>query len=297
MPGARIVLLVGGSSGVGLASALAFAARGDRLVLVSRSAKALAAAAAACRQAGAGSVETVPADVTVGAEVEAVVHRTVELHGRVDVAVFSAVAMAYGAVEAIPAEVFERVVATAVYGTANLARALLPTLRRQRRGTLIVVNSVLGSITVPRLGGYAVAKWGQRALVHTLQQELRNDPGVRVCLVSPGSVNTPIYYQAANYLGRAVRPPWPVTSPERVAAVVVSLAERPRRHVSVAVGAANPLVVAGFRLLPRLYDRLIAATFRVASVTRRQVQPTSGNVLSPVPENERVRGHWPPPRG
>ena len=58
----------------------------------------------------------------------------------------------------------------------------------------IGVNSLLGSVTVPQMGAYATAKWAQRGLLRTLQQETRDEPGLHVCIVSPGSINTPIYY-------------------------------------------------------------------------------------------------------
>jgi NAD(P)-dependent dehydrogenase (short-subunit alcohol dehydrogenase family) len=293
VPADRVVLLIGATSGMGLASALQFAQRGDRLVLAARSHEALTAAADACRSAGAPRVDTVAADVGVHTDVEAVVQHALELHARIDVAVLTAASMAYGTVEKVPADVFEQIVRTAVFGTANVARTVMPVLRRQGRGTLIVVNSLLGSVTVPQMSTYSAAKWGQRALVRTLQQENRGERDVHVCLVSPGAVNTPIYYQAANYLGRAVRPPRPVGVPERVARVIVGLADRPRKHTSIPVGPINPLIVAGFRFLPGVYDRIVEPALRLLSVTRHPAEDTPGNVLIPRPEGERIHGHWP----
>jgi short-subunit dehydrogenase len=156
-----------------------------------------------------------------------------------------------------------------------------------------VINSLLGSVTVPRMGAYATAKWGQRALARTLQQEARDTPGVHVALVSPGAINTPIYYQAANYIGREVRPPWPVRSPEKVAEVVERIIDRPTQHVSVPIGALNPLIITGFRLLPYVYDRIVGPLFRLASVTGRTAGPSPGNVDRPYPDLERVHGRWP----
>jgi len=292
---ARVVLIVGATSGIGLATAVAFAARADKLVLVSRSAEALDAAEAACRRAGADVVDTIAEDLTAPAAAGRLVARTLERHGRVDVVVHTAAVMGYGSVEAMPAEVFTTVVDTAVHGTVHLARAVLPVMRSQRAGTFIGVNSLLGSITVPQMGAYAVSKWGQRAVLRTLQQETRDEPGVSVCIVSPGSVNTPIYYRAANYTGHAVRPPWPVLAPERVATAITRLADRPRRHVSVPIGPGNPLVISGFRLLPRLYDRLVGPLLRLAVLTRERLAPTAGAVHHPVPARERIHGRWPAP--
>ncbi|RDI24468.1 SDR family NAD(P)-dependent oxidoreductase [Lentzea flaviverrucosa] len=289
----RVVLVVGASSGIGLASATAFASRGEDVVLVSRSGEALDAAEKACRAVGAGAVDVVVDDIADPGAAGRIVARTLELHGRIDVVVHSATVMGYGTVEAMPATVFNSVVDTAVHGTLHLAQAVLPVLRRQRTGVFVGVNSLLGSITVPQMGAYSTAKWGQRALLRTLQQETRDEPGVHVCIVSPGSVNTPVYDQAANYSGRATRPPVPVLSPDRVAAAITRLADRPRRHVSVPVGPANPLIVAAFRCLPSLYDRLVGPLFRLAALTKRTVPPSPGNVFEPVAAGERTYGRWP----
>ncbi|WP_083268546.1 SDR family NAD(P)-dependent oxidoreductase [Lentzea guizhouensis] len=289
----RVVLVVGGSSGIGLASAKAFACRGDDVVLASRSREALDAAQKACREAGSGAVDVIVDDIADPAGAGRVVARTLDLHGRVDVVVHTATVMGYGAVETMPAEVFTEVVDTAIHGTLHLAQAVLPVMRRQHRGVFIGVNSLLGSITVPQMGAYSTAKWGQRAILRTLQQETRDERGVQVCIVSPGSINTPVYDQAANYTGRAARPPVPVLSPDRVAAAIVRLADRPRRHVSVPVGPANPGIITGFRCLPSLYDRLVGPLFRLAALTSKTMPPTPGNVFKPFAAGEGTYGRWP----
>lgn len=293
MSDARSVVIIGASSGIGLATARLLAARGDRLVLAARDLDSLDVAARQCHAAGAADVITVAMDVGVETQVDDLVARAVEAFGRIDVVVHTATVMAYGTIEQMPRDVFEQVVDTAIHGTAHLARAVLPVLRGQGAGVLVIVNSLLGSVTVPNMGAYATAKWGQLAIARTLQQEVRGEPDVHVCIVSPGSTNTPIYYQAANYTGRAARPPVPVLQPERVASSIAKLADRPRNHVSIPVGPPNPVIIMGFRLLPFVYDRLVGPLFRIAALTRRHEAPTAGNVHKPAPDAERVFGHWP----
>jgi NAD(P)-dependent dehydrogenase (short-subunit alcohol dehydrogenase family) len=198
--------------------------------------------------------------------------------------------MAYGTVEQVPAEVFDHVVDTAVRGTAHLARAVLPVFRRQGRGTLVVVSSLLARIAVPSLSAYNAAKWGQLGLVRALQLELRDEPELHVCLVSPGAVDTPIYEQAATYAGSSGSAPPPVVSAERVARAVVSCLDRPRRHVDV--GPANALAVLGFRLLPPVYDRLAGPLVRHVVLRGPARRPDAGNVLRPRPHAERLSGGW-----
>ena len=118
----------------------------------------------------------------------------------------------------MPADVFTTVVDTAIHGTLHLAQAVLPVLRRQKRRH--VRHRQLAARARSRCRTWVPtrpSKWGQRALVRTLQQETRDEPGIQVCMVSPGSINTPIYYLAANYTGKDARPPVPVLQPERAA--------------------------------------------------------------------------------
>lgn len=274
----RVVVVLGASSGIGRACALAFAGEGARLALAARGSEALHDVARACEGAGAGATLVAPTDVLDGAAVGRLVDRAVEAFGGVDVMVHTANVMAYGRIEEVPPEVFERVVDTAVHGTANVARAVLPAFRARGSGTLVIVTSLLASVPVPSMGAYIAGKWGQLGLARVLQVEARDDPGISVCTVSPGAVDTPIFRRAANFAGFVGRPPPPVMSPERVAAAVVRSADHPRKRRSV--GPANVVVLAGFRLLPWLYDRIVGPLARAGAFTREPVGPTPGNVFT-----------------
>lgn len=285
-----VVIVIGGSSGIGRASALAFAGRGATLILVSRSQAALEVAATSCRAAGAADVLALPADVTEVESLRQVVDTALELFGHIDVVVHSAAVMAYGQIEDLSREVFEKVVDTTIHGTANLARLVLPVFRRQGRGSLIVVSSLMASIVAPSMGAYATAKWGQLGLIRALQLETRDLPNVHVSAVAPGGVNTPIYYQAATITGSTGRPPPVVYSPERVARSIVALVNRPRRlHQS---GLLNPVIIAGFRLVPGVFDALVGPLFRRLATAHDVVEATDGNVFEPSAGAEATHGHW-----
>jgi NAD(P)-dependent dehydrogenase (short-subunit alcohol dehydrogenase family) len=286
----EVVLVTGASSGIGRASAIAFAGRGASLVLVSRSATTLAEAAVDCRAAGAEAVECVPADVLDPEAVQAAVDRATGTFGRLDVVVHAATVMAYGRIEDLDRDVFERVVDTAIVGTFHVFQSALPVLRAQERGHIIVVSSLLASITTPTMGAYVTAKWGQLGLIRTLQQELRDLPDVHVSAVAPGGVATPIYTQAATILGNSAHPPPPVYTPERVARAVVDRVANPRRLKQS--GFANPLIIAGFRLFPPVFDALVAPLLKIFSMGRDTVAATTGNVFGPVPEKEATRGPY-----
>jgi NAD(P)-dependent dehydrogenase (short-subunit alcohol dehydrogenase family) len=284
------VLITGGSSGIGRATALELAARGARLVLVARGRDPLEEAAAEARTAGAAEVVVHPADVTDEDAVRAAVDAAVTRFGRLDVVVHAAQVMAYGTIEELPRDVYETVVDVAVHGTANVARVVLPVFRSQGAGHLVVVNSLLGSVAAPLMGSYVTAKWGQLGLVRVLQQETRDEPGISISAVQPGGVDTPIYFQAASWTGSTGRPPPPVYSPQRVARTVLSTLDRPRRIVQA--GLFNPLITAGFRLLPGVYDHLVGPLLQRMAIANDEVPPTEGNVFTSQPAGNATEGRW-----
>jgi NAD(P)-dependent dehydrogenase (short-subunit alcohol dehydrogenase family) len=287
--GGRVVLVCGASGGIGRATAVACARRGDRLVLAARAEESLLAAERECRALGADTL-VVPTDVTDPAAVDALLAAAVERFGRVDAVVHSAVVVAYGRFDELPAAVFDRVVATTLTGTTNVARGALRSFRDQGAGRLVLVGSLLGKIAVPYMSAYVTAKWAVHGLARTLQVEARQTPGIDVSLLSPGSVNTPVYRQAATYLGRSGRPPPPVDPPEKVARAVLRALDRPRRDSSV--GLANPMIVLGFRALPAVYDALVLPLMRLAGLTRGPVRTGDGNVFVAHATGDATHGSW-----
>jgi NAD(P)-dependent dehydrogenase (short-subunit alcohol dehydrogenase family) len=286
----QTVLITGASSGIGRATAVKLAGRGARLVLVSRGRESLEEAATEARAAGAETVVVRPADVLDEDAFRAAVDSAVEQFGRLDVVVHAAQVMAYGRIEDVPKEVYEQVVDVAVHGTATVARVVLPVFRRQKAGHLVVVNSLLGNIAAPLMGSYVTAKWGQLGLIRVLQQETRDEPGISVTAVQPGGVDTPIYFQGATWTGSTGRPPPPVYSPQRVARTVLSTLDRPRRVVQA--GLFNPLITAGFRLVPGVFDLLVGPLFQRMAVANDEVAPTEGNVFESKPEGNATEGRW-----
>jgi NAD(P)-dependent dehydrogenase (short-subunit alcohol dehydrogenase family) len=284
------VLVTGASSGIGRATVHDLAGRGARLVLLARGRQALEETAAEARDRGAAEVLVCPADVADAEAVQRVVDSAVARFGRLDAVAHAAQTMAYGRIEDVPRAVFEAVVDTSLHGTANLARTVLPVFRRQGSGHLVVVSSLLASVSAPLMGSYVAAKWGQLGLIRTLQQEVRDAPGVHVSAVAPGGVNTPIYYQGATWAGSTGRPPPPVYSAERVARAVVARLDRPRRLVQS--GFANPVVIAGFRMLPAVYDALVGPLFRTFALARDGAPPSEGNVFASRPDRNGKDGRW-----
>lgn len=287
----QVAIVIGASSGIGRATARALSAQGWNVVLAGRSQVSLAAAEVQCRAAGAQTLAVV-ADVADGQQVDALLAQTLAQFGHVEAIINTAAAIAYGLFEEVPAEIFDRAITVNLLGTANVARTALHHYRQVGGGHLVLTGSLLGKIAVPFMSSYVTGKWGVHGLARIVQIEAKQIPGVHVSLISPGSVNTPAYSQAANYTGWEGRPPPPVDPPEKVAAAILDVLRRPARDRSV--GLANHLVVFGFRTLPALFDALVTPLMRVGGLSRRAIAATTGNVLQPKPAGDRQHGVWGP---
>lgn len=250
-----VVVILGASSGVGRTTAELFADHGAKVVLAARSRKPLEDVAAAVRAKGAEAL-VVPTDVGDLEQVQALADAAVATFGRVDTWVNTAAVLVAGVFgEESPDEV-ERLVRTNVIGNVWSARVALDLFRRQEQGVLVDVASVLGLVPNPLVPLYTMSKFGVRGLSLSLHHLSSAFPGVRVCVVCPGPIDTPMFGRAGNHTGRELRAIPPALAPERVAAAIVSCARRPRRQV--VVGAAGKTIVAAQRLSPRIVEWLVA---------------------------------------
>ncbi|MFC5677424.1 SDR family NAD(P)-dependent oxidoreductase [Aeromicrobium endophyticum] len=286
---ARVIVVTGASSGIGRATAVQAAERGDHVVLVARGRAALELVAQECRDRGAASAMVVPTDVGDDAAVAACFAQVLAEHPVIDAVVNSAGVVAYGRSEEIPAEVFDGVLRTNLIGSVNVARHVMPVLRRQQAGTLVLIGSLIGHIAVPSMSPYVLSKWGVRALARQLKVENRDLPDVHVAYVSPGGVDTPIYEQAATYDGYLGRPPPPVAGPDKVARIALRRLDHPRARTQV--NLSNDLIRFGFSALPGVFDRLVGPLFRLAAMEgTTRVDATEGNVLTSVEAGNQPRG-------
>src|SRR5690606_12680697 len=158
------------SSGIGRATAYAYARRGARLVLASRSRAALETVADECRALGAQAL-VVPTDVSAEGEVRALAAAAVGEFGRIDVRVGNAGTFSYGAFEQTPAAVFRQVLETNLMGQVHGARAALPYFRRQGSGALVLVASLYSRVSSPLVAPYVTSKWGLLGFAEVLRAE------------------------------------------------------------------------------------------------------------------------------
>jgi NADP-dependent 3-hydroxy acid dehydrogenase YdfG len=187
----RVAIVTGAGRGIGRAVAEALAREGAAVVLAARTRAEIAAVAEAIRNAG-GRALAVPTDVTQDARVEALVDTTVGELGRVDILVTAAGVAAFGPVAAAKPADWDPMLAVNLRAVMGCCRAVLPPMLRQRSGTIVNVSSVAATRPIVGAAAYAATKAGVVAFSHVLAEELRAN-GVRVGVISPGAVDTPLW--------------------------------------------------------------------------------------------------------
>lgn len=184
----RVVIVTGGSAGLGLMVARQAAKRGARLVLAARGEEDLRKAEAELRQLGA-DVIAVPTDVSDEGQVRVLVARAVERHGRVDILVNNAGTIQVGPAETMTVDDFKLAMATNFWGELLPILAVLPHMRAQGGGRIANVVSVGGKVAVPHLLPYSASKFALTGLTEGLRAELAKD-NILVTGIYPGTIRT-----------------------------------------------------------------------------------------------------------
>jgi 3-dehydrosphinganine reductase len=219
------VLITGGSSGIGLATAHRVIARGARVSLIARDASRLATAEDALEadHGDATRVAAEPADVTDRERFESALALLVAQFGPVDVLVTSAGAARPGHFESLSGDVFAEQMALNYFGTLFPIRAVVPSMVERGRGHLVLVSSTAALLGVYGYSAYAPAKFAVRGLAETLRSELKPH-GVVVSCAYPPDTDTPglaaenaTKPAATARISSAIK----VRSPERVAKAIV----------------------------------------------------------------------------
>jgi NAD(P)-dependent dehydrogenase (short-subunit alcohol dehydrogenase family) len=197
----QVILITGGASGIGAATALELQKRGALPVLVDCDRYGLDSTAAALEHAlgssnhAAAAVLTVQADVTQPEDCEAAVAATLARHGRIDVVWANAGIASFGPLAHTDPAAWQRCVAVNVFGVFNTVRAALPAVLAQR-GYVVATASVASFAHAPAMSAYAASKSAVEAMCNAWRIELAAH-GVRVGVMHPSWVSTALVTEGA----------------------------------------------------------------------------------------------------
>ena len=219
----RVVVVTGAGRGIGRATALAFAATGDHVVLAARSETELAAMADEVRAAG-GAATVVPCDVTAEPHVRRMVATAAELQGKIDIVVCNAGVAVVAPFTTLSLADWEQSLRVTLTGTFLVCKHAVAQM--QPGGHIFTLASIAGRTGFPNWSAYAAAKFGVLGFSESIRAELRPS-GIKVTAVIPGAVDTPLWDSVPGEWNRSQ-----MLQPTDIARAIVRAADEPP-HVAI----------------------------------------------------------------
>ena len=276
---AKVAVITGASSGIGLLTAVELARRGHTVIglmrdLARRNRLEETAAAAAVK------VEVRALDVTNFPAIPGVVNGIARDHGRIDVLVNNAGFAMAGFSEDVLLEELRQQFETNFFGAVAMTRAVLPVMRAQQSGHIIMVSSVSGLAGQIGIGAYSASKFALEGWTESLRMELRT-VGIRVALVEPGSFRTDIWDRNARIgkyamdrtspnhergarFTQFVKSHLPTQDATPVARLIADVAENPNPRLRYLIGKDAAVQMWMRRILPwKSYEKLIARIVKI----------------------------------
>jgi len=277
----RVVVITGGSAGVGRAAVEAFAHAGWDVGIIARGEDRLAATVQAVEALGRRAC-AVAADVADAEVVESAADTIEAALGPIDVWVNNAMATAFAPVSEITPEEFLRGTQVTYLGQVHGTMTALRRMRRRNQGTIINVGSALSYRAIPLQSVYCGAKYAVRGFTDSLRSEIIHDKlDIHLTMVHLAAMNTPQFDWALNKMGRRPQPVPPIFEPEVAARAILFAATHRRREIWV--GFPTVKAILANKLFPGLLDRYLAKTAYGGQLTAEPVPPDAhANLFEPV---------------
>ncbi len=253
-----VVIVTGASSGIGAATAAAFADEGARVALTAPAGEmpALEALAAELHSRGR-TCATFPVDVTDREQIAAMVASVLERWKRIDVLVNNAGVGYHGPFEAMSLDAFEKVLQINLLGAVRCLDSVVPVMRNQRSGEIVNIASAHSRRAHPRYAAYSASKYALRGLSDVLRMELA-PYGIHVLTYCPPYTESKFFENVLHTVGN-IKPQRAGVTPATVATGILEAARRRKREV-IATPRERVLDWAN-RWAPSLVDRLVARRY------------------------------------
>ena len=282
----KTVVITGGSSGVGRATAEAFALEGCNVVIASRGQEALDETVSLCRDLGAIALG-IPTDVSVAEDVQKLAEEALQFNGRIDIWVNNAGVMSSGKFEEIPMAINEQVIKTNLFGYMHGAYSVLPIFKKQEEGILINNVSIGGFMPAPYSAVYSSTKFGIRGMMEGLQGEVSDFANIHICNLFPQIQRSTGNAHSAKFSGLDFKVPPFAADPRDTASKIVELAKNPRKGLFPDI---QSLIIKNlYGLFPKTIMNTASATMRTM-MKIKNADPTPGNIMWPSPKPHRIYG-------
>jgi NAD(P)-dependent dehydrogenase (short-subunit alcohol dehydrogenase family) len=285
----EVVVITGGSAGIGRATARRFAEDGARIGLIARGRPGLEQAAREVEERG-GEALVLPCDVADPSAVEAAATAAEDAFGPIDVWVNNAMVTIYAEFADIEPEEFARATHVTYLGTVWGTRAALERMRPRDRGSIVQVGSALAYRGIPLQSAYCGAKHAIKGFTESVITELLHSGShVHVGMVQLPGLNTTQFTWGRTKLPRQTQPVPPMYQPEVAADAIRFCARHKRREIYV--GFPTVKTILGEKLAPSLVDRYLARNGFDAQQTDEPLDPKNhDNLFEPVQEDRGAHG-------
>ena len=288
---APVVVITGGSAGVGRALSRLYARRGAAVAVLARGADGLAATAREIESLG-GRPLTIETDVADADAVEAATERIERELGPIDTWINNAMVSVFSPVMEMKPDEYKRVTDVTYLGYVHGALSALRRMLPRDRGTIVFVGSALAYRGIPLQSAYCAAKHAVQGFHDSLRTELEHDrSSVRVTMVQLPAVNTPQFGWVKSRLPHRAQPVPPIFQPELIAEGIAWAADNPEVSRELNIGFPSVKAIWGNKLAPSVADRVLARNGYASQQTDEPEDPARlDNLWHPVPGDHGAHG-------
>jgi short-subunit dehydrogenase len=286
----EVVVITGGTAGVGRAVARRFAEDGARIAVLARGRYGLDATAAELVQLGASRVLAIQCDVAHAEQVFAAAERIERALGPIDIWINNAMTTVFGRFQSLTPRQFIRVTDVVYLGYVWGTRAALDRMMPRDHGTIVQVGSALAYRSIPLQSAYCGAKHAVRGFTDSLRSELVHARSrVHLTMVQLPAVNTPQFGWCENHMAYDAQPVPPIYQPELIADAIHGAAHRRRREVFV--GWPTVKAIVGQMIAPGYADRYLARAGYEGQYTDEPHDPRRpSNLMAPIEGDHGAHG-------
>jgi NAD(P)-dependent dehydrogenase (short-subunit alcohol dehydrogenase family) len=284
----QIVVITGGTAGVGRATSRRFAVDGAHIALLARGSDGLEATAREIFALG-GRALAIPTDVGIPSQMFDAAERIEAELGPVDIWINNAMTTVFARVDQLSPYELKRVTDVTYHGYVWGTQAALRSMRPRDRGTIVQVGSALSYRSIPLQAAYCAAKHAVVGFTDAVRCELAHDhAGIDITVVHLPAVNTPQFTWCENKLGVEAQPVPPIFQPEVAAEAIHFAAHHPKRETLVALPTIQAVI--GHKLAPGLLDRILGMCGYHWQTTGKPLEERPSNLFAPIAGDHGAHG-------